>query len=554
MGKKQEDYTIHNVLHHVPKFIAEAMDDEQRSTFDNNLAYLRNIANSMTYAKVSGQSFIGLFGDKPFYDYTPQEINKALAEALKAPEPVATDFQAARLLASKDSKLLKYDTQKLESKINSCKSDLRGYQDQIERYYRNINDYLKTATKTQQELDEYEQSLAAIDVDGKNVEVERAIQEVIASGKWLYVGSFGENDGLTDEQIPKMFMRSPYNTDQNYTDKGTLKLFGHIFIATEKTTCSHISRSSKAIKRANFGNLFVCMDASGQIKRAFFGLDSYGSALTALHPHISSTGDVCWGNAGSAYSNLVRDNKPNYLSILTLFTSLMETYSPDNPYQRIDSYMDKNVVKRHAILVDPVLLSYIPTEFLQQQLTPEQITEYQLEEANKELKNRYLAEYKRNNLKHFSDIPQGLQSKLAHLAEQLESRWAELLETHSYSDVIASDLIEPNALEDSEWDIIVGTRVRTISSKIRTYLFILNYLRHKENGNGFACRYKGSEQQIYKPSDKSMHWDERYVDHFNWRMDFEACPTSNYSVYKLFNHPDDVDCFVPTFEQYRSSL
>lgn len=59
----------------------------------------------------------------------------------------------------------------------------------------------------------------------------------------------------------------------------------------------------------------------------------------SYHPHVSTDGDPCWGNAAAVYSEAMGKIKPSIA--LTALRTLLQTYNPESPYRTIESYEEE---------------------------------------------------------------------------------------------------------------------------------------------------------------------------------------------------------------------
>lgn len=64
------------------------------------------------------------------------------------------------------------------------------------------------------------------------------------------------------------------------------------------------------------------------------------------HPHISSEGGICWGNAGSTANSMLTSFK--IADAYNLLASLLVTYSNENPYAELGSFYEKYLEARNG--------------------------------------------------------------------------------------------------------------------------------------------------------------------------------------------------------------
>jgi hypothetical protein len=381
MAKRQEDYTIDNVIRHLPKFIKDTLelDTNQLTNVQANLVYINNIASSMGYDKIMAKSFVNTF-TKPLYNYSKGDINQTLANIIaedidKVNQLVNSDDQLGVLKSFLEHKDFKVDTTELQVKIDTRNHSLQSKQRQIDDRLSIIERFLGEMHTYRNEIEEFRKQQEAAG-NGIVQKVVSQIEEVIASKKWLYLGT-GEDDsrfvqrrtrrqGITENGV--------ITRHNNGSELGKRHCEGHLFLSTSPIICTHINRTSKRVTRASFGHVLISMSSrNGYVPTmARFVLNSICSAGSAQHPHINSSGSVCWGSFNRSVSN----GNTTMLQNMDMFLSLLETYSPDNPYEPLTSFTDAKVAKRHACLLSPKLYELLPTKFVESVLTVEQRLEY----------------------------------------------------------------------------------------------------------------------------------------------------------------------------------
>lgn len=549
MGKAQKDYTIHNVIQNVPKFIRDKLDNATRPAFDTNLAYLDNIANAMSYNKLASKSFTETFSDKPFYEYLPQEINKVLAQCLQSQQAeldstIAVEPQHQVLDKYLENSLFKHKTDDIKRHIDALKGNVNAHISDIESYSTYIQEKIQGKAMLQEEIDRKQIILDSLDKDSRNKVVIDAIAEVIDTKKWLYIGTF-DND-----QPVSTIRKGPYvkndgggdPTCRTFQDSTT---WGHIFISTEPVVCAHINYADGINKRANFGHVWVAMRSNGSLNRAGFGLDAICSAGMSQHPHISSDGAVCWGNASSQLSNLVSSTKPNFVGVLDLFMSLMETYSPDNPYNTINSYLDSKIVKRHACLLPVELMANLPEQVLGKFVSKDVFEQIQEENKFRLRVENYLHEHARvQNRVSFDTVPTTLVDKLISMGNRYRVSFEASAEKYSncldHSEIL--EFIQDNGfgLTDDEWNSLINVRMESMNIEVRSLLCVLNYVRLFEQGKELIQRRGGSLQRCYRfHTDTSENCLHTY-DTWSFKMElvanllFDDCHTNLISKDRSF--------------------
>jgi hypothetical protein len=381
MAKRQEDYTIDNVIRHLPKFIKDTLelDTNQLTNVEANLAYINNIASSMGYDKIMAKSFVNTF-TRPLYNYSKGDINQTLANIIaedidKVNQLVNSDDQLGVLKSFLDHKNFKVDTSILQIKIVELEDSIQTKQRYIDDKLSSIERLLGEMNEYRNEIEKFRKQQEAAG-NGIDQNVVSQIEEVIASKKWLYLGTGEEDDRFVQKRTRRQGIteNGVITGHNNGSELGKAYCQGHLFLSTSPIICTHINRTSKRVTRASFGHVLISMSSRrGYVPtRARFVLDSICSAGSAQHPHINSSGSVCWGSFNRSVSN----GNTTMLQNMDMFLSLLETYSPENPYEPLTSFTDAKVAKRHPCLLSQKLFELLPRDFVESVLTIEQRLEY----------------------------------------------------------------------------------------------------------------------------------------------------------------------------------
>lgn len=108
------------------------------------------------------------------------------------------------------------------------------------------------------------------------------------------------------------------------------------FHTTNDVILSEVNAAAGVNRRINFGrykvslNLETCMAKVLRHERNITTTSYY-------HPYVSSSGEICWGNAGQTATNLSKECK--YGDYMDLLAGLLSNYAPDTtPYYRLSDF------------------------------------------------------------------------------------------------------------------------------------------------------------------------------------------------------------------------
>jgi hypothetical protein len=117
-----------------------------------------------------------------------------------------------------------------------------------------------------------------------------------------------------------------------------------VFATTQPVIQKYVNPSANINISVNLGVIVAKIDLTEKSIRCERGLSclsiiSSSSRASYFHPHISSTGDICWGDASSDASNYLVNN--NFYELFTLLQALLITYEPSNPYMGLGTMNER---------------------------------------------------------------------------------------------------------------------------------------------------------------------------------------------------------------------
>ena len=68
-----------------------------------------------------------------------------------------------------------------------------------------------------------------------------------------------------------------------------------------------------------------------------YGLADNLKSHDYIHPHISSSNEVCWGNAGYIFNKLVHEQ--NIADVMNALQVILTTYNPESPYRELHEFV-----------------------------------------------------------------------------------------------------------------------------------------------------------------------------------------------------------------------
>lgn len=262
---------------------------ELRKDFLEMYYYIKKVSEDFD-VKVSNIELLDIFGIDTKTLPTKAEINKRLFEIAKVASA------KAKAIADFDPAVVTAATQAFFNK-NSTKDQLlrtmRGYQNSIQTYQSEIKNLVRSMFQTQSEISQME----AIDTSDLFA---REMNKIISSNRF--------------EQIY-------FHTRKN-----------NICVLTKPVTLKY---AEKEYFLGQFIIAFNCND-----KR--FSVYPYKDNINAesmpnhYHPHVFEAKDICWGNAGASYSELMGSQKIGDLFLIA--DMILHSYNYESPVNEISRF------------------------------------------------------------------------------------------------------------------------------------------------------------------------------------------------------------------------
>ena len=366
MGKAHSSYTISDMKRLDLSFLKKDKTEAQVSVMRKNIRYLGDISNQMGHNSFGGKSFLDLFDEKPFYEYSQQDINKVIYESLEIErEKLANATDSARQLQTLEDSMASGGGEdyfkaegkdKLERDIANEHSNIASHARNIENYQGRIDDELYSIRESNTSLENLETLLEKCDdspVDARTVE---AIREVVARGDWVYLGT----GGVHKLRLPSF----RYNETMAETFNGSTANFrGHLFLTSKPVVTTYVNNAANVSMQVDFGHFLVGINMDGKIIKACPVINTLGGTGHSIHPHLNSPTGICWGNAQYKYNELSSGGMSSLPTMLGLFKSLMETYCPDAPYRTLKNYY-RYRDRRYDTILDVRLLAKVPMDII----------------------------------------------------------------------------------------------------------------------------------------------------------------------------------------------
>lgn len=262
---------------------------EARKEFLAVYYYIKRVSEDFD-VKVSEAELMDIFGIDPKTLPTKVEINKRLFEIAKS------TAAKARAVADFDPTVVSSATAAFFNK-NSTKDQLlrslRGYQNSIQNYQSEIKNLVKSMFQTQSEIAQME----AINTSDLFV---REMNKIISSNRF--------------EQI-YFYTQGP-----------------HICALSKPVTLKY---AEKEYFLGQFVIAFNCTDKRFSVYPYKDNINAEGLA-NHYHPHIFEAKDICWGNAGASYSELMGAQKIGDLFLIA--DMILHSYNYESPINEINRF------------------------------------------------------------------------------------------------------------------------------------------------------------------------------------------------------------------------
>lgn len=160
-----------------------------------------------------------------------------------------------------------------------------------------------------------EDSIAA-----KTREIEGCINRMRNSKERLAVMDLIPTTGVTEE-VYKILELGFFKLESIAHNKLTFR--------TNAVVCSHIDKSIGVDLRVPMGSYLIQIDLQSCTPRVYEGEDNL-QCWGNIHPHVSSSNEVCWGNAKNTYYKARAEFK--LATIMIALYQILQTYNPESPY------------------------------------------------------------------------------------------------------------------------------------------------------------------------------------------------------------------------------
>lgn len=302
MAKAYSDYSIGDLKRLNLSFLVkdEDKEKEQRAAF----TYLLKVAHSANI-RIDDWKLLKVFGDdsEPTMVTDKKEINKRMFEKIQAMPVPTTCFGKDKLVLAKRDIISKTKgdlDDEILRKTRERDSFIEGASERYNAYLRN----LRLATDRTTSLKALEILKASGELDDS---VYNSIASILNNDFWQY-----------------LFM------DSSYIYFGTTKEV----IQTEKNVAAGVDIT------VNMGLLVAKLNFDSGSISVQPGL---GTLLVQnnYHTHVSSRGEICWGDASDRAADYITSKQ--YYELFCLLQTLLLTYSSANPYVSLagmDEYIE----------------------------------------------------------------------------------------------------------------------------------------------------------------------------------------------------------------------
>lgn len=262
---------------------------ELRKEFLETYYYIKKVSEDFD-VKISEIELLSIFGIDTKTLPTKVEINKRLFEIAK------TTAAKARIIADFDPAVVTSATQAFFNKNNSKDQllrTLRGHQSQIQNYQTEIKNLVRTMFQTQAEIAQMEQ------IDTSDLFV-REMNKIISSNRFEQIYFYTRNNSICALTKPV-----------------------------------HLKYAEKEYALGQFIIAFNCNDKRFSVLPYKDNINAEGMT-NHYHPHVFEAKDICWGNAGASYSELMSSQKIGDLFLIA--DMILHSYNYESPVNEISRY------------------------------------------------------------------------------------------------------------------------------------------------------------------------------------------------------------------------
>jgi hypothetical protein len=209
---------------------------------------------------------------------------------------------------------------------------------------------------------EYLSTVKARDVQLRNaVDATNSVQSYLRS-MMEYQEKIDRLDGKSSwnltETIKKAVADGWYTYDSELTSRYNSTRLNHrdhgLVFTTPHVQCKYVNQAAGINKSLDFGRYqVVYVPSNGMV--FVLKLENNINVDGYYHPHVTTSGSVCWGNGANAMGSAVKLHKVD--EILQILRVILENYNADSPYI---SYIMFEVRR------DPSKMRELPTRFSQE--------------------------------------------------------------------------------------------------------------------------------------------------------------------------------------------
>lgn len=237
------------------------------------------------------------------------EINKAFFTYCEANPPVIQELDEAATTA-----LNNMITPTSSRAYREHADRKRSYMQQAQRCMRDCDANLVEAMKEDDKMRIIE-GRASIPLASK-------IQDVLKAG-WLVLPE------------PSVFLPALQRTDADQ----------HVKFLTPPINLKHHNPSANIMQNVDMGSFEVrWFPQRGRV--SVVGVNNNLNADGYQHPHVDSSGSVCWGNAAATYSDAM--GTYDIAKALEALQVILQNYNADSPYVRLDRFVSQRNANRNA--------------------------------------------------------------------------------------------------------------------------------------------------------------------------------------------------------------
>jgi len=309
--------------------------------------------NNLQFVSITDLYVWDLFRNRFLDQLEIQDINKCMFDAMKRYTDNLSNEEG--LIAQKDLLYINKEAgnfnmeskAEIQNQIDRFSSRLEGFRSNARDNYNAYSEQLRNASNERMKISQQEHILSCLgDEPEVNVKMYEAVNAVVDSGKWIYIGWQSWSRG---------------NSERIVNLPG-----GHYFITSQPLKCRHYDVNNGVNREIEFGYFLAILNKDGSLKKVLPCFNFRYNWKTS-HPHVSD-GNLCWGNMTSRLDTALVANY-NYLEILSMVESVISEYCPDQPhraYHHFEEDVERNVEVRlncfHENMLEILPLNCFPEE------------------------------------------------------------------------------------------------------------------------------------------------------------------------------------------------